>query len=227
MPEPAPKPATRPESGDDFGTEPFQPTTSDERSDDFYASFADEPRFDADREDDRLGEPMAATIPFDDLRREPVSVGGGGSGKMRTLVWTLVVLALVGVLVAQVTWYQFDRLSAIPELRPFYEQGCELAGCELEPLVNVDAIQSRKLVVRTDPENRTQLVVDAVIINLADFEQPFPGVDERVLAPTGGLWWKDPNLAAADPPRPIADVCREAGVQVVVATDDHISGVIE
>jgi len=80
----------------------------------------------------------------------------------------------VGVLVAQVTWFQFDRLSAIPELRPFYEKGCELAGCELKPLVNVDAIQSRKLVVRTDPDNRSQLVVDAVIINRADFEQPFP-----------------------------------------------------
>ena len=89
---------------------------------------------------------------------------------------TAVVLALLGVLVAQVTWFQFDRLSSIPELRPFYEQGCEIAGCELKPLINVDAIQSRKLVVRTNPENRSQLVVDAVIINRAAFEQPFPAI---------------------------------------------------
>ena len=85
-------------------------------------------------------------------------------------------LGLIGVLIAQVTWFQFDRLSAIPELRPFYEKGCELAGCELKPLINVEAIQSRKLVVRTDPDNRSQLVVDAVIINRADFEQPFPAI---------------------------------------------------
>ncbi|MEP4393539.1 DUF3426 domain-containing protein, partial [Marinobacter sp.] len=90
--------------------------------------------------------------------------------------WTLIILALIGVLVAQVTWFQFDRLSSIPELRPFYEQGCEIAGCELKPLINVDAIQSRKLVVRTNPENRSQLVVDAVIINRAAFEQPFPAI---------------------------------------------------
>ncbi|WP_375183415.1 DUF3426 domain-containing protein, partial [Marinobacter sp.] len=51
-----------------------------------------------------------------------------------------------------------------------------LAGCDLKPLINVDAIQSRKLVVRTDPENRSQLVVNAVIINRADFEQPFPAI---------------------------------------------------
>ena len=83
---------------------------------------------------------------------------------------------LLGLLVAQVTWFQFDRLSAIPELRPFYEKGCELAGCELKPLIDVEAIQSRKLVVRTDPDNRSQLLVDAVIINRAAFEQPFPAI---------------------------------------------------
>lgn len=121
-------------------------------------------------------EPMVATSPYTDLRREPVSVSGNGGSRLRKALWTLVVLALIGVLVAQVTWFQFDRLSSIPELRPFYEQGCEIAGCELKPLINVDAIQSRKLVVRTNPENRSQLVVDAVIINRAAFEQPFPAI---------------------------------------------------
>lgn len=124
-----------------------------------------------------VDEPMtAASSPYTNLRREPVSVGGNGGGRLRTALWTLVVLALIGALVAQVTWFQFDRLSSIPELRPFYEKGCEIAGCELKPLVNVEAIQSRKLVVRTNPDNRSQLVVDAVIINRAAFEQPFPAI---------------------------------------------------
>ncbi|MBQ0831761.1 DUF3426 domain-containing protein [Marinobacter sp.] len=121
-------------------------------------------------------EPFTANAPFGDLRHDPVSVGKNNKSWLRTLVWSVIVLGLVGVLVAQVIWFQFDRLSAIPELRPFYEKGCELAGCELRPLINVDAIQSRKLVVRTDPENRSQLVVDAVIINRADFQQPFPAI---------------------------------------------------
>ncbi|MDK9556458.1 DUF3426 domain-containing protein [Marinobacter sp. M216] len=174
-PEPFSRPAPEPEMVPDFD-EPLRPAKTGPQGDDFHDDFGTEPLFEADSRNERLGEPMAATIPFDDLRREPVSVRGGGTGKLRTFVWTLVVLTLIGVLVAQVTWYQFDRLAAIPELRPFYEKGCELAGCELEPLVNVDAIQSRKLVVRTDPENRSQLVVDAVIINRAAFEQPFPAI---------------------------------------------------
>ncbi|SFR46407.1 MJ0042 family finger-like domain-containing protein [Marinobacter gudaonensis] len=125
---------------------------------------------------ERQEDSFRADPPFRDLRREPVAVDSGRGGSLRTVIWSLIVLALVGVLVAQVTWFQFDRLSAIPELRPFYEKGCELAGCELKPLIDVDAIQSRKLVVRTNPDNRSQLVVDAVIINRADFEQPFPAI---------------------------------------------------
>jgi predicted Zn finger-like uncharacterized protein len=121
-------------------------------------------------------EPVTAGIPFNDLRREPLSVGNKGNGKWRTVVWGLIVIALAGTLIAQVTWFQFDRLSAIPELRPFYEKGCQLAGCQLKPLINTEAIQSRKLVVRTDPDNRGKLLVDAVIINRADFEQPFPAI---------------------------------------------------
>ncbi|NWO05257.1 MAG: zinc-ribbon domain-containing protein [Alteromonadaceae bacterium] len=112
---------------------------------------------------------------YRNLRHEPVAVSGG-SGRLRKAVWSLAILALLGLLIAQVTWFQFDRLAAIPQLRPFYEQACELAGCELQPLVNVQAIESRKLVVRTNPDNRSQLIVDAVMVNRAGFEQPYPAI---------------------------------------------------
>lgn len=114
--------------------------------------------------------------PYDRLSSEPVSVGSRTGGSLRGWLWTLVVLALLGGVISQVAWFQFDRLSAIPELRPWYEKACEYAGCELAPLVAMDRIQSRKLVVRTDPENRSALLVDAVIINQAEFEQPFPAI---------------------------------------------------
>ncbi|MDS1311122.1 DUF3426 domain-containing protein [Marinobacter xiaoshiensis] len=148
----------------------------DEQADPALESFANEHEPDPDRGHQAKKEPFEAGAPFGDLRHEPISMGGGNKSWLRTLTWSVIVLGLIGVLVAQVTWFQFDRLSAIPELRPFYEKGCELAGCELKPLINVEAIQSRKLVVRTDPENRNQLVVDAVIINRAVFQQPFPAI---------------------------------------------------
>jgi len=134
-------------------------------------------------DDDRVTEPeLRASKPspepdnlYQGLRHEPVSVRRSGGG-LRKAFWTLVVLALIGGLAAQVAWFQFDRLAAIPQLRPFYEQACQWAGCTLKPLINVEAVESRKLVVRTNPDNRNQLIVDAVIVNTAGFEQPFPAI---------------------------------------------------
>lgn len=120
--------------------------------------------------------PSGPELPYHNLRREPVAFSGGGNGRLRGFLWFLVILALLGGLVSQVVWFQFDRLSSIPELRPFYVQGCEIFDCELKPLVDVQSIQSRKLVVKTNPENRSQLIVDAVITNRASFGQPFPDI---------------------------------------------------
>ncbi|MBS3803489.1 MAG: zinc-ribbon domain-containing protein [Oleiphilaceae bacterium] len=122
-------------------------------------------------------EPKRRKSDYQDLGHEPIAIGGSRSGNGgRKTLWTLVVVALLGLLIAQVAYFQFDRLSSIPELRIFYEKACELAGCELEPLVAIDQIESRKLVVKTDPNDRQSLIVDAVIVNKADFEQPFPAI---------------------------------------------------
>lgn len=142
---------------------------------------------DDDTPDDALtatppDEPLAATgrmgsaSPYDNLRYEPISVDGNRRSWLRKTLWTLIILALLGALVSQVTYFQLDRLSSIPELRPYYEQGCDIIGCDLPPLVAIDRIQSQKLVVRTDPQKRDTLIVDAVITNQAGFEQPFPNI---------------------------------------------------
>lgn len=132
---------------------------------------------DDDLSDNLKAEPNSAGNPYYGLGHEPIAVRQRPSrGWLSKTVWFLVIIGLVGALVSQVVYFQFDRLSSIPELRQFYEKGCELAGCELKPLVAVDRIQSRKLVVRTAPEDRNSLIVDAVILNDAEFEQPFPAI---------------------------------------------------
>jgi len=179
-PEPEPKPEPEPEPQEE--SEPYSeysPTPESKKQDDDDGFYIDEPEsqgFDYDMDPEPVPGPRATESPYHNLRREPVAVDGGGSGRLRAFMWFVVILALLGALISQVVWFQFDRLSAIPQLRPFYEQGCELFGCELKPLVDVQAIQSRKLVVKTNPENRSQLIVDAVIINRASFEQPFPAI---------------------------------------------------
>ncbi|TGN40630.1 DUF3426 domain-containing protein [Marinobacter confluentis] len=188
-PRPEPEPTTQPgserESEPEFRSEPSPAPQMDEpdepprsrenkplalAEDEYEGFFVDEP------EPSVYGYESPKETPYHDLRREPVAVSGGGGGRLRGFLWFVVILALLGGLVSQVVWFQFDRLSAIPQLRPLYVQGCEIFGCELKPLVDVQSIQSRKLIVKTNPENRSQLVVDAVIINRASFEQPFPAI---------------------------------------------------
>ncbi len=159
--------------------------------------------------------PLDDISPYDGLAREPVSVGSRSGSRARRWLWFLAVLALIAVLMSQIAWFQFDRLSAIPQLRPWYEKACEYAGCELAPLVAMDKIQSRKLVVRTDPDDRTALLVDAVIINQAEFEQPFPSialtfsnlngdvVAQSVFPPRDYLAGEGSNLTAMPPGTPV------------------------
>ena len=120
-PEPEPRPAPRPELS--LEEEPvFEQTgtlssaaTGPAKDSDPFDDFVDESGFDFD-EPERPADAFHADPPFRDLRREPVAVDSGGSG-VRTIVWSVIVLGLIGVLIAQVTWFQFDRLSAIPEDR--------------------------------------------------------------------------------------------------------------
>ncbi len=114
---------------------------------------------------------------FRELRPEPLAVDTGKArGWGRRLLWLLIILGLLGVIVSQLAYFQFNRLSRVPMLRPFYEIGCRFAGCQLPPLVDVQKISSEKLVVRSDPNNPALLVVDAIIVNHARYEQPFPAI---------------------------------------------------
>ncbi|HEV8078934.1 MAG TPA: DUF3426 domain-containing protein, partial [Marinobacter sp.] len=161
--------------------------------------------------------------PYSNLRQEPIPVPRNHSGKIRALAWSLIILAILGVIVSQLAWVQFDRFSKIPQLRPFYEKGCELAGCTLPPLVDMSAIDSRKLVVKTNPANRSELVVDAVIINRAAFPQPFPAivltfadlngkeVTQRVFSPADYL---------ADQGTPLREMPPQTPIRIAIAIQD-------
>ncbi|WP_097459034.1 DUF3426 domain-containing protein [Mangrovitalea sediminis] len=120
--------------------------------------------------------PVAAQR-FDHLRAEPIALDERPSRHWgKRIFWTLVLLALIGGAVAQVTWFQFDKLSRIPTLRPFYEMGCHWVGCKLPPLIDVSQIQSQQLLVRAKTDQPNVLVVDAIIVNQAPFGQPFPAI---------------------------------------------------
>lgn len=173
-PEPEPEPPAQPSRSRATEEAPqFELTDQDTPADSLRAT---PPHYDEPDEPLAATRRMGSATPYDDLRYEPIAVDGERRSWVRKTLWTLIILALLGGLISQVVYFQIDRLSSIPELRPYYEQGCDILGCELPPLVAIDHIQSQKLVVRTDPQTRDTLIVDAVITNQAGFEQPFPNI---------------------------------------------------
>jgi predicted Zn finger-like uncharacterized protein len=96
----------------------------------------------------------------------------------RPWLW-LAVPALALLLAAQVLWYQFDEWAKQPQWRGVYERICGVIGCELPVRRDAGLLSTRNLAVRSDPEQPGQLLVSTVIVNDADFPQPFPLLELR------------------------------------------------
>ena len=91
--------------------------------------------------------------------------------------WLIMAVTLILLLTLQAAWFNRNSWSLNPTLRPAYGGMCYLLDCDLPPLVNLKAIRSLDLVVRSHPHNKGALQVDAVIVNEANHPQPFPNLE--------------------------------------------------
>lgn len=105
----------------------------------------------------------------------------------RKLAWSLLtVLALAG-LAGQYVWYHFDELARQDQYRPYFQMICPQIGCKVPTKVDISLLKSSNLVVRSHPEFKGALVVDAIIYNRASFSQPFPLLELRFADTSGQL----------------------------------------
>lgn len=103
------------------------------------------------------------------LSTEP-SLGPG----MRQLLWGVAALAAGLVATGQYGWHHRNELAGDPIARPFYATVCRTLGCTLPPRDDIGRIRSSNLVVRNHPRHAGALSVDAILTNIAPFEQPWP-----------------------------------------------------
>ena len=94
--------------------------------------------------------------------------------RIPTWLWGLAALMLLLALVAQTAYFRFDSLSKREPWRQLYATACPVIGCTLPPQVDVRAIHTSNLVVRSHPQIAGALAVEAVLLNRAPFAQPFP-----------------------------------------------------
>ena len=79
-------------------------------------------------------------------------------------------------LIIQIAIFRFESLSKQPEYRSFYATACAILSCDLPDLINTKKIRTTNLVVRSHPSRQQALIVDAILINNANFEQPYPAI---------------------------------------------------
>lgn len=91
-----------------------------------------------------------------------------------TLLMSTGFLLLAAALPAQYVWYHREELSQNTLLRPWLDLICDTAGCILPPLVDIRAISSEDLLVRSHTQYTNALSVNLVFRNRAAFAQPFP-----------------------------------------------------
>ncbi len=102
------------------------------------------------------------------------------------VTWILIALAVIG-LPAQVLWFQYESWVTDLTFRPVYQLMCNVAGCELPPMRDAKLIESRKSVSRSLPQQPDTRVVDVLMVNNADFAQPFPVVQVSFSTMNGQL----------------------------------------
>ncbi|WP_397450107.1 DUF3426 domain-containing protein [Pseudomonas sp. NA-150] len=105
----------------------------------------------------------------------------------RRFAWGLLVLLALAALAGQYVWYHFDELARQDQYRPWFQQLCPQIGCKVPSKVDINLLRSSNLVVRSHPEFKGALVVDAIIYNRASFSQPFPLLELRFADPNGQL----------------------------------------
>lgn len=109
------------------------------------------------------------------IQSEPLEFVLAGRGSL----WVNIGLGVTAafallILIGQLFYFQFEQLARKSEWRGMYAVACQYLDCQLPEPYQVSAIQESLLTVKTHPKMRNALLVDAVITNQAERDQPFP-----------------------------------------------------
>jgi hypothetical protein len=92
--------------------------------------------------------------------------------------WGIAAALLLIALLGQAAWYQREWiLDYVPGLRAHWQAWCEGKACALPPRRDIALLHVVSRDVRDHPQYQDALLVNATIVNDAEFTQPFPVVE--------------------------------------------------
>jgi len=104
------------------------------------------------------------------------------------LTWFFFILILILGATTQLIWFNRDKLlHEYPQLQPWAEKICLKLECDLIRFRDVSAIKLINRDVRLHPRYQDALLVNATIVNQAEFIQPYPEIQLAIFATNGEL----------------------------------------
>lgn len=92
----------------------------------------------------------------------------------KRLLWGGLSLLAGLVIIAQLAYFNFDQYSRTEPWRGIYATLCPVVGCSLPSLSDPRQVKTYNLVVRSSPHADNALIIDSIMLNTANFDQPFP-----------------------------------------------------
>jgi hypothetical protein len=88
--------------------------------------------------------------------------------------WGTGVIVLLILFILQYAYYTRNDLARYPELRPFVQTLCNVIRCELPMQQDIGKIKLTHRDITVHPRVKGALLINAVVVNNANFAQPFP-----------------------------------------------------
>ncbi|HEY9032694.1 MAG TPA: zinc-ribbon and DUF3426 domain-containing protein [Pseudomonadales bacterium] len=93
------------------------------------------------------------------------------------LALALVALVALAGVAGQWFYFQFDELARDPQWRGLYARACQQLDCELPDQYRPEDVKASHLTVKSHPNYADSLLVEFLITNHADIDQPFPTLE--------------------------------------------------
>jgi hypothetical protein len=137
-----------------------------------------------------------------------------------TVLWSMLILLVTILTLAQLAWFNREKLLAQDEYRGYVESVCQRIDCRLEQKVDLASIELLSRDVRSHPALKNALLITATFINRAGFDQPYPDV-ALVLSDLGG------NAIAQRQFSPADYLDENTNVQALMIRDVPVTMVME
>ena len=109
----------------------------------------------------------------------PVTAAERPAGPLKTTLWAVTNIVLIVVLLGQYAYFNRTELAQYPELQPWLTRLCTVLPCDAPLRRDVSRITLANRVVQSNPNHPNALLIDATLINEADFPQPYPLLEIR------------------------------------------------